>query len=1002
MKIRRALFICQLACSFPIFVAAQQTLPTSVDIRTFQNAKESFQLKNYSSAHEFLKAFVRQNEPTDLLQEAEYMLACTSYELNESNRIAQLRSYLAKYPDSRHANRVNALISSAYYFDKEYHKAITAFGYCKPYLLGDDECQDMTYRVALANLKVGNIEEASTWFTTLKYTGKRYYYDCIYYLAYIAYSHKEYQPALREFLSLKDNAVYGELASSFIGDIYLKYQRYADAKSVAEQYLSKYPNGAQRYEMQRILGEAFYNNGDFNKAVESFVIYRNGVKNPAREALYLLGLSYYELNVYSDATQSLGEVVYINDALAQNAYLHLGYSYLQMLDKNKARMAFEQASNANYDLKVKEKAFYNYALCIHETSYSAFGESVKVFERFLNEYPNSVYAEKVSDYLVEVYVNTKSYDAALKSIEKISRPSTRILEAKQNVLFQLGTQCFANANFDAALGYFERSLKVSQYNIQTKADTYYWWGESKYRQSDFVQAAQGLQNYLQYTQNRNNEMYALAHYNLGYAYFKQKQYSVALSWFLKYASLQKGETGKTVIADTYNRLGDCYFYNREFVAARQNYSKAVSVDSSMGDYSLYQQGFIAGLQKNYADKVSFLDQLMSQYPSSQYVDDALYEKGRAYVFNGNNQQAIAAFKELVERFPTSSMSRKGASEIGLLYYQADKYEEAINAYKKVISNYSGSDEARLALRDLKSIYIDLNNVDEYVAFAKSVSGLDSLDDAEQDSITYLAAEKVYMKGNTDKAKEGFLTYLQKYPTGSFSTNAHFYLCSLFLAEKNSEAALLHSAKVLETPDNQFSEEAMIIRADLLYEAKSYQEALTVFHLLKNKATSPQNMIHAQIGILRSAYFAAENREVLLAVTALLDNKKLSPELINEATYYRAKVCLSQQEMKEATKDLKTLAKDTRTVYGAEARYLLAQLYFNTGQTALAEKEILDYIDESTPHAYWLARSFVLLSDVYMKMNKKLDAQQYLLSLQQNYTEKDDIQEMIESRLKQLK
>jgi len=100
--------------------------------------------------------------------------------------------------------------------------------------------------------------------------------------------------------------------------------------------------------------------------------------------------------------------------------------------------------------------------------------------------------------------------------------------------------------------------------------------------------------------------------------------------------------------------------------------------------------------------------------------------------------------------------------------------------------------------------------------------------------------------------------------------------------------------------------------------------------------------------------------------------------------------------------LQTLAKDTRTLYGAEAKYLVAQLYFNTGQTALAEKEALNYIDQSTPHIYWLARSFVLLSDVYDSLGKKLDAKQYLLSLQQNYTEKDDIQEMINSRLAKLK
>lgn len=109
-------------------------------------------------------------------------------------------------------------------------------------------------------------------------------------------------------------------------------------------------------------------------------------------------------------------------------------------------MAFEQAAASNANLKIKEQAAYNYALCIHETSYSAFGESVTVFEKFLNEFPNSEYAEMVSSYLVEVYMNTRSYEAALKSIDRIAHPGKRILEAKQRILFQLGTQAFANTH----------------------------------------------------------------------------------------------------------------------------------------------------------------------------------------------------------------------------------------------------------------------------------------------------------------------------------------------------------------------------------------------------------------------------------------------------------------------------------------------------------------------------------------------------------------------------
>ena len=107
-------------------------------------------------------------------------------------------------------------------------------------------------------------------------------------------------------------------------------------------------------------------------------------------------------------------------------------------------MAFEAAATSSFDKQIKEVAMYNYALLIHETAFTGFGESVTIFEDFLNDFPNSQYADKVNDYLVEVYLTTKNYEAALKSINKIKHPSTKILEAKQDILFQLGTQAFAN------------------------------------------------------------------------------------------------------------------------------------------------------------------------------------------------------------------------------------------------------------------------------------------------------------------------------------------------------------------------------------------------------------------------------------------------------------------------------------------------------------------------------------------------------------------------------
>ena len=187
-------------------------------------------------------------------------------------------------------------------------------------------------------------------------------------------------------------------------------------------------------------------------------------------------------------------------------------------------------------------------------------------------------------------------------------------------------------------------------------------------------------------------------------------------------------------------MGDCYFYNRRFDEARAQYAQASIINPALGDYSLFQEAFVKGLQRDYAGKIETLNRLLSTYPSSQYIDDALYEQGRAFVLLEDNVHAIARYTLLTERYPDSPLSRKAANEIGLLYYQNDRYAEQ-QLPTKNIQTYPGSEEARLAQRDLKSIYIDLNKVDEYMTFASALPGGANFDISERDSLTYVAAER---------------------------------------------------------------------------------------------------------------------------------------------------------------------------------------------------------------------------------------------------------------------
>ena len=969
--------------------------------RLFVEGKELFSLKNYSGCIDKLEAYKQHSTDADLIQEADYMLVYSAYEQGRPNAVELLKDYLDVYPASRHADEVNFLIGSAHFGQGEYQKAIFWFNESNIDMLSPEQQEAYCFRLAYSLLQIGDMEKARGYFARIEQIGTKYREASTYYVAYIDYATGKYNNALVEFTRLKDLPDYKERSLYYITQIYFIQNKYEKVISEGKELLASYPDSENNSEVYRIMGNAYYHLGNEDQAINMLSKYVSSTDSPLRGDLYILGVCYYNKGNYSSAVNALGRTVRENDALSQNAYLYLGQSYLKLKDKNNARMAFEAAATSSFDKQVKEAAMYNYALLIHETAFTGFGESVTIFEDFLNDFPNSKYADKVNDYLVEVYLTTKNYQAALNSIDKIKHPSTKILEAKQDILFQLGTQAFTNMELDKAVDLFSRAISLGAYNLESRNDAYFWRGESYYRQGEYNKAISDYRTYLNNTRQRNTDMYALAHYNLGYSYFKLKEYGEALNRFRQYVNLESNQQ-TPAYADAYNRIGDCLFHNRQFAMAEENYTRAAQLQPSAGDYSVYQKGFLLGLQKDYKGKISVMDRLIREFPESQYVDDALFEKGRSYVLLDNNQTAAASFEQLMRDFPQSSLARKAGVQLGLIYFNDNQPEKAADAYKSVISNYPGSEEAKVALQDLKSVYIELNDINSFAAYANSLGGNVRFEVSEQDSLTYLAAEKLFMRGDNEGARRSLTNYLKTFPQGAFSSNANFYLASIAFAKKDLEEAKRLFSLVLESGDTKFREESWARKAEIEYLDKDYAAAMESFKHLQAVAENPENKEAAKLGLMRCAELIGQPQEALLAANDLLKEPKLSPEIMSEARYVRAKAYISLKQENKALADLKEISKDTRTIHGAEAKYLLAQLYYDNKDDKNAETVLMNFIENGTPHQYWLARGFILLADIYIRQGDDFQARQYLTSLQNNYKGDDEIAAMIEDRLGKLK
>jgi TolA-binding protein len=552
-----------------------------------------------------------------------------------------------------------------------------------------------------------------------------------------------------------------------------------------------------------------------------------------------------------------------------------------------------------------------------------------------------------------------------------------------------------------AQAYFSKAIDLGNYSIDSRNSAYFWRGETNYRMERYDEAMADYRTYINNTRQRNTDMYALAYYNMGYVYFKQKKYEEALNNFRQYISLEANRKSE-VYADAFNRIGDCYFHSRRLAEAEDNYNKASAVFPSAGDYALFQKGYVLGLKKDYRGKISALDKLIADYPDSRYLSDALYERGRSHVLTGNNTQAAESFETILRRFPQSSQARRAGLQLGLLYYNNNQPQKAVEAYKKVINEYPRSEEARVALQDLKSVYIDLDDISEYAAYTNSLDGNMRLGASEQDSLTYISAERLYMKNEYESARRSMLNYLQNYSGGAFAVNANYYLGKMAFASKNYADAKHWFSAVIESGQTRFTEDAYARKAEIEYLEKDYYSALESFKRLQSIAEDPLNITAAKSGIMRCAMQTEQWQDALSAANNILKGTKLSPEVNIEAKYVRAKSYINLHQNTKAIPDLQELSKDTRTAQGAESKYLLAQLYYDGNDYVKAEKELMNFIENGTPHEYWLARGYILLADVYISQNEAFKARQYLNSLKANYKAKDDIESMIENRLSELK
>lgn len=956
----------------------------------FLRGREMFEKAKYATAVELLDKWLASDASGDYAKraEAQYYAALASLKLLSPDGEYRMKNFIDHNSESPYLNQARLETGLYCYQLKDYPGTIEWLEQTDRLQLSGDALSEYLFKLGYAHFMKGDKKRALMLFSELKDIDTDYTIPSIYYHGCIAYEFKFYRTALDDFERLKGDETFGSVVPFYIVQIYYLDKNYDGILAIAPSLIQQAGKNRET-ELYRFIGDANFEKKNYKEAIPYLEKFISGTRLSSKEDKYQLGYCYFKTEDYGKAIKLFTDVIGTPDTLTQNAYYMLGSSYLKTGDKKRAQMAFSASSNMNYDKFVQEESLFNFAKLAYENSYAPFGEGIEALTNYIQTYPSSDHLLEAYNYLVSAYLKLKNYQYALKSLDKIPNKDSRLKEAYQRVAYYRGVELFRNKNFSEAASMFDKSLTYKDMNKDLRARATYWRGEANYNLGNFDNARSDWELFRQLPGAAGVKEADLIDYNLGYIYFKNKDYQQALQYFISFDNSVNAGTRSDLAADARNRIADCYFIATDYPDAIKYYDKVIDYAKIDADYATFQKAFAQGLNNDNNAKISTLSGLVDRFPSSAYVPNALFERGRAYVAVNQPSKAESDFNRIISNYSDSRYVPSAMVQLGLISYNAGNNNKAIEQYKRVIEKYPHTTDAQSALSGMRNAYTDMDDVDSYFAYLKTADGYDNMDTSEKDSLSFAAAENAFVKGNCDKAMTSFRNYLSTYPSGAFTTSAHFYLADCLKRSGMADDALDQYNHVLSAGNNQFTEQALLNAASIYFGKNSYTESYSLYERLSRIASTSDNVLYAYLGMMRAADKLGDNDKTIKAAAMVLESEKLTEDIAREATFLTATANRKMGNTAEALDDYERVSSEVSTAMGAEAKYYVAQLQYNAGNIKDAEATANKFVDMNSPYAYWTGKIFLLLSDIAVSKGDKFQARATLQSLIDYYTSAND-------------
>lgn len=947
---------------------------------SFKLGLELLDKKQYSESQKHFQDYLNQKKLGVHTSDATYYSAVCALELFNKDGEWQMKNFVAKFPSSNWVTFANFNLGKSNFRKKKYSESLEFFDKTDIYKLSKEQLAEFYFKRGYSYLQTNEDNKALADFFEIKEVENKYQFPATYYHSHISYEQKNYEIALKGFNKLIGNETFGSVVPYYITQIYFIQGKFDKVIKEAPKLLKDSINIQKEGEINRMIGESYFNLKDYSNAL-TFLTKTELGSGLNIHGNYILGYCCYKAKDYKKAATNFMKALDNKDSIAQNAYYHLSDCFIKLNEKLKAKNASYNASQLNFDKKIAEDALFNFAKLSYELDFSPYNEAVKSFGKYLKQYPNSPRREEAYKYLINVYSTTKNYAQAINSIESLGEMSPALKYTYQKLNYFKGVEFFNNGDLDNAEKQFTKSLSQNT-DFKLNALNQYWLAEISFLRKDYSTAINLWKKFQLLEGSASLAEYDLSNYALGYAYFLRKDkddYTNANISFRKFL-LTKNKYDENKTVDSYIRAADCYFMNRDFVQASEYYKSAINLNKLDVDYSLFQKALCDGLSKKYEEKVNELKKIETSFPNSNYLSASLNEIADTYFNNLKDEEnAIIYYERILKNYPNSSFANNSLAQLGNIYFARKNDEKAFEYYDRFVKADTKSDAAKEVLESIKKIFEAKGNVEEMEQYFVSVGN--PLSENQLEKATYIAAyDAYYTQKSCELASTKWETYINKFPNGKYITEAQFCSAECAYSKGLNEKALTGYLYVIDKPRGIYTEVSLTKASFLLFKDKKYKETLPIFIQLQDIAETPANKNAGKIGAMRCAYYLNDFETALTECVKVINIEKITPQQLSEAKYIKAKSLYETNRLDDAMLEFKAMTKSAKNLSGAEAYYYIAKIHFSKNNYKEVENTITKLVSYEYSNDEWNSKGLLLLADAYLAKGDDSDAEVVLQTL----------------------